>query len=460
MLLSHSAGTTVHGFPGYAVDEKRPTVVEVLNGTPPANTQPIVVDSPPNTKYNYSGGGVTIAQLAIMDQTRLSFPIFMHRNVLEPLGMTSSTYEQPLPPSRRIEAATAHKTSGDAVPGKWHIYPEMAAAGLWTTPSDLARVIIEMQNALAGHGRVLQADTARLMLTQRFPSGQNQWIGLGFFIEKHGDAMYFSHSGSNEGFRSLFIGSEDGHHGLAIMANSDNGGALLNELARTIAREYKWPGFEATTLHIERLSDAAAGHLAGRYRLPSGEVIALRRASDGFEVLDLTNGWTPLYSVGAETLARTDRNIRYAIRSDGLGVVNGDKTTVAERRPDDESPTARELLASGSIDQAIAAYRRQFAADPKSLPEPELNDQGYNLMFSNRLPEAATIMRLNTEFYPQSANAWDSLADVLLAAGDIAGAKAATDEELRRIDADPHASADLKKGLRANAEARRKQLQR
>jgi CubicO group peptidase (beta-lactamase class C family) len=149
-LLSHTAGLTVHGFPGYAADEPLPNVAQVLDGAAPANTAPVRVDLEPGTRFRYSGGGTTIAQLMLTDTERKPFPEIARETVLAPLGMTDSTYEQPLPPARARRAAAGHHADGRPVPGKFHVYPEMAAAGLWTTPTDLARFGIEVQLSLQG----------------------------------------------------------------------------------------------------------------------------------------------------------------------------------------------------------------------------------------------------------------------------------------------------------------------
>ena len=141
-LLSHTAGTTVHGFPGYGVDEKLPTLQQVLDGEKPANTAAVRVDFEPGSKFRYSGGGTTIAQLTIMDVEKRPYPDIARETVLEPLNMTNSTYSQPLPADWRKKAATGYRSDGREVEGKIHVYPEMAAAGLWTTPTDLAKFAI------------------------------------------------------------------------------------------------------------------------------------------------------------------------------------------------------------------------------------------------------------------------------------------------------------------------------
>src|SRR5215469_16449796 len=138
-LMSHTAGLTVHGFPGYNVHDPLPTLVQIFNGEKPANTAPIRVDTVPGTKERYSGGGITIEQQLMIDVTGKPFPALMRQTVLDKIGMSDSSYEQPLPPARAAMTAGGGYGDGKAVPGKWHVYPEMAAAGLWTTPTDLAK---------------------------------------------------------------------------------------------------------------------------------------------------------------------------------------------------------------------------------------------------------------------------------------------------------------------------------
>src|SRR5215467_7750395 len=187
-LLSHTGGLTVHGFPGYAPGEAIPTLPQVLDGAPPANTAAVRVDMEPGTKFRYSGGGVTIAQLAIMDIEKKPYPQIAEDTVLKPVGMTHSTYSQPLPGNVRKQAASGYRSNGKVVDGKIHIYPEMAAAGLWTTPTDLAKFAIEVQLSLAGKSnKVLSKETTARMVTPFI----EDFIGMGFFIEKHGNATYF-----------------------------------------------------------------------------------------------------------------------------------------------------------------------------------------------------------------------------------------------------------------------------
>ncbi|MCX6575476.1 MAG: serine hydrolase, partial [Candidatus Aminicenantes bacterium] len=162
-IVSHSAGLTVHGFRGYAPGEPFPTLIQILDGAAPANSAPIVVDMEPGTKWRYSGGGLTIMQLALIDVEKKPFPEILREKVLEPIGMTSSSYEQTIAPDRLKLAASGHNASGKVIEGKRFIYPEMAAAGLWTTPTDLAKFAIEVGRSVRGESnRVLSIEMARL----------------------------------------------------------------------------------------------------------------------------------------------------------------------------------------------------------------------------------------------------------------------------------------------------------
>lgn len=223
-LMSHSAGLTVHGFPGYAVNEPKPTLIQIFNGEKPANTAPIRVDFVPGTRMRYSGGGVTIEQQVVIDVTGKPFPQFMKETVLSKIGMSDSSYEQPLPPARAALTATGARMNGKSVEGRWHVYPEMAAAGLWTTPTDLAKFAIEI--ALSKQGKanhVLSQKSTEEMLTPQIKSEESDGtsVGLAFFLGDENRADEFGHNGSDEGFQALLMMFSESGKGIAIMGNSD-----------------------------------------------------------------------------------------------------------------------------------------------------------------------------------------------------------------------------------------------
>ncbi|HEY6036557.1 MAG TPA: serine hydrolase domain-containing protein, partial [Kofleriaceae bacterium] len=238
-ILGHMAGTTVHGFPGYAVGESVPTIEQILDGKPPANTPAIRVDLAPGTMWRYSGGGITISQLALTDQLKQPYPTILAQRVLQPLRMTRSTYEQPLPPSRVGEAAAGYRSDGTEVEGKRHTYPEMAAAGLWTTPSDLVRLFAEIARARKGESKLISKQIALEMTTKS--ANVPDATGLGTFLIVKGPAQLFGHNGADEGFQAYALASLDDGYGVVIMTNSDNGSQIFDPLFDAVATEYHWP---------------------------------------------------------------------------------------------------------------------------------------------------------------------------------------------------------------------------
>jgi len=273
-LLTHTAGLTVHGFPGYARSERVPTAVQVLDGK--GNTDPVRVSTKPGLMWRYSGGGYTVLQVLLGDVTNKPFDALMRERVLEPVGMALSTYASPLPQQRWEEAATGYRGNarGTPVEGSWHVYPEQAAAGLWTTPSDLARWGLAILAAYDGDStRVLSPAMARQMLT----SGMGGY-GLGPAVAPSG--VSFSHGGANEGFRCNLVVFMDGR-GAVIMTNSDRGADLAREILGTLAKAYGWPDFAPAEKTVAAVDPAAYATLAGSYRVEGRNIEAVITVEDG-----------------------------------------------------------------------------------------------------------------------------------------------------------------------------------
>jgi len=268
-ILSHTAGLTVHGFPGYARDRDIPTLVQILDGEKPANTAPIQVDITPGSLWRYSGGGYTVMQQLLIDVQGRPFPEILRERVLQPAGMVDSTYLQPLPESRFAQASNAHLRNGKLVKGGWHTYPEMAAAGLWTTPTDLCRFAMALIQAYHGRSQVpLSQDMVREMLTE-VDSG----YGLGFSITGEGETLRFSHGGSNAGFKCSLIAWPHSGEGVAIMTNGDLGSPLMTEILHSLSREYGWPGFKPAEKRILDLPAEKLAEYAGTYKMqPAGSL--------------------------------------------------------------------------------------------------------------------------------------------------------------------------------------------
>lgn len=236
-LLSHTASLDIHGFPGYDRNDSFPNLIQVLNGERPANTKKVRSVGQPGKAYRYSGGGTTITQLILKDITGKDYAQWMQQHVLTPLGMKNSSYNQP--PTDTANLATGYYNNGRPVHGKYHVYPEQAAAGLWTTPSDLARYMIDCQQTLKGEtGKVLSTPMMKTRMTPYIDKN----AALGVFIEKKGDQTWFTHNGGNEAFLCTSWGSMENGNGVVIMINGEDF-SVINELLNSVATVYNWDGF-------------------------------------------------------------------------------------------------------------------------------------------------------------------------------------------------------------------------
>ncbi len=280
-LLSHTAGLTVHGFDGYACGAPLPTLPQILDGASPANSAPIQVEKQPGTIGSYSGGGYVLLQQLLMDLTGQPFEALADELVLQPLGMSHSQYGAP-----KGRPASGHLESGKTVEGGWHVYPELCAAGLWTTPSDLARFGIAVQRSRTGQGLISQPLT-EAMLTLRWPNRRpsvdamdDTGAGLGLFITETPQGKFFGHSGSNAGYQCKLLGSFDGRFGVAVMTNGDGGAYLVPELVQGLAEGLGWPGFSHPTRQTVSLPPDRLATYAGKYEFFPGMRVVVEARAD------------------------------------------------------------------------------------------------------------------------------------------------------------------------------------
>ncbi|MEM7574507.1 MAG: serine hydrolase domain-containing protein [Bacteroidota bacterium] len=260
-LMTHTGGITVHGFPGYTKTETFPSDIEVLNGE--GNTAPIRVDTFPGAMNRYSGGGYTIMERVVEDVTGQSFSAYIQSAVLSPLGMELSTYEQPLPTAREGEIAVAVQGDGSVYEGLYHSYPEQAAAGLWTNPTDLAQFALGVQAAFAGTSSdVLEQAQAQIMLTQN-EHGHGHGPAIG---EAEGE-LTFSHGGKNAGYTCHFLAWAEQGRGMVVMSSADNAWSLIQDVERAIASYYGWPFEQATVVELIELPEEEMHKFAGIYVL-------------------------------------------------------------------------------------------------------------------------------------------------------------------------------------------------
>ena len=413
-LLSHTGSLTVHGFGGYAVGDEVPDTTQVLDGSGPANSAPVRVDKAPGDGYRYSGGGYTIAQLMMMDASGKPFEFLMDELLIKPTKMTQSTYQQPLPPSLLKHAAAGVLPDGTAVKGKRHTYPEMAAAGLWTTAGDLALFAIEMQSALKGESKLMSKAMAKTMTTP-VDSG----YGLGWGIRKAGESGYFSHGGWDEGFCTQLTAHLDSGYGVVVMINS-NHPAFLDEVVNAVGHTYGWDGYEAHD--VLPVPEKMLNEYTGRYHY-NAAIPVIVTSKQGKLFLNYPG------SEAAELIYTGDNLFLRRIRPSPINFTSNEKSTQfnfvlgdgqyqSHRRLADDEHLPGEFLETGTYEDALAAFKTALKESPdeETLSENYLN--GYAL---NSLAESPTfstkLLQINTDLYPDSANTWDSLAYAYQQAG-------------------------------------------
>jgi CubicO group peptidase (beta-lactamase class C family) len=332
-LASHSAGLTVHGFPGYPYGESLPTTVEILDGVRPTNTFGVRVDTVPGAQFRYSGGGTVVLQQLLEDATGTPFRELMRELVLEPLGMADSDYAQPLPDELHARAATAHDEQGRPIAGRWHTYPELAAAGLWTTPTDLCRFTLAVQAAYVGaDGALLSPEVAQEMLTPQIRAsdrlGGLNHVGLGVFLGAGG--VRFGHSGGNHGFKCHLLADRESGFGATVMTNGDNGMWVVQRAFAALASAYGWRGYDEPLDDWDVPGDPVLERLVGRYRLRDGFGFTVDLLGGGIQATFDGQEAMRFVPVDARSFASSMVSARLRLRGNGLVFEqNGDQIECA-----------------------------------------------------------------------------------------------------------------------------------
>ncbi len=422
-LLSHRAGVTVHGFAGYAAGEKVPTLLQVLNGEPPANSAAVRVDRRPGSGFRYAGGGYCVVQQMLTEAQQKPFPAVMEALVLKPLDMHNSTFAQPLPESKRKLAASGHLPDGTAVPGKRHVYPELAAAGLWTTAEDLAKFVVDVELSLQGKSnKVLSKATANQMLT---PFGE-AYTGLGIFLDNKKEDVYFQHGGWNAGFSSHLVGHKEKGYGVVVLANG-NQPLLVNEVIRAVAAAYRWDNYMLPVFTRLPLSAGDIEQASGRYGYEAFERINVFGRDNRLFYQLGTEPPEELFKVADNTFMRREweHKITFAVNpADNKRhlVFTVGEEPVSYKHPllEAAQKVPYEWLWEGQFEKALSAYRQlqKQQADHFAVQEGYLNKMGYQLLDQKDFQRAIDIFRINTLLYPDRSNTFDSLAEAYMRRGD------------------------------------------
>jgi hypothetical protein len=383
-----------------------------------------------------------------MDIEKKPYPQIAQETVLGPLGMTGSTYSQPLPDDVRKKAASGYRASGKVVDGKIHVYPEMSAAGLWTTPTDLARFAIEVQLSLQGKSnRVLAKESVAKMVTPFITDAP----GLGFFVEKHGQAIYFGHGGADEGFRAGLLVNRDKGYGVAVMVNSDNG-QIIDEIMRSVAKEYQWDEYLPQPLDVVSIDAAKLDDYTGRFQVNPDRVVTITKEGGRLFIEPTLSPKMELLALSETEFIRKEDGVRYTFvksesgKLDAINIRAGGGTGQASRISKDTLVPA-ELVLAGKYADAIDAYKKikRDLPDAQVVAEERMNNLGYGLLQDKKIAAAIAVFKANVEMYPQSANTYDSLAEAYMTNGDKELAIANYKKSLELNPQNANAAAMLKK---------------
>ena len=425
MLLSHSAGTSQSSYFGFTPNQLLPTIVEVLSGAKISETRPVVVNSEPNKEFRYSGGGSMIAQLALMDVSKQSFSNLTQKILFDKLGMKNSTFEQPLPMKFKKQSSWAY-SSASWFKGMPYVYPQQAAAGLYTTPTDLAKIFIDIQNSYIGKGKILSQSMTKKMLTsqQNVSDGSyKEQMGIGPFLIQRTDntdpnGVYFEFTGVNAGFLAYGMASITGGNGVIIMLNSgDDVNGLGKELRRAVAKVYNWTNFLPEEIQPINLTDIELDKAIGRYRMAADEVVYLKKEKN-YWVENINEGANIYcFPIAKDTLIFTDYNIKGFFKRNEKGEVIALQNIYQDKpmpkmKDDEFSPS--EYLRMKKYEEAKKAFGEM------KMNEYQITYLSYNLLNKKPLNMKAvkTILDLAVEQHPNSSIVYSRLGDYYLKIND------------------------------------------
>ncbi len=429
-LLNHSAGIHPRGTGSYSVDEKKPTLVEILNGTSPAKNDPVTVNKEPGESVRFAYASYVPIQQLMLDIEGETFPEIMDKLVLQPLEMNNSTFNQSLTTAQLAKVATGYLQDGSMVKGRRNIYPSMASYGLWATAEDYAKFITNVQQTLKGQNtKGLSKDLATLMGTPYgvSNSGWSFTLGLGFQLLNKNDEIYLRHHGWNRGFYAEIVAHRDNGYGVVVFTNTTFP-EFNAEVIRSVALAYDWDTYVPVHKKIE-IESSLVDEITGRY-LDNGRIVEVFQKDNQLfykNILDVQA--EELVRVSDSSFVRRNSsrlmqfkpnsenetlNLLYLNRNDGAIT-----STFVKMDTDKKEPV--EFLLEGDFDKALNAYRvlKEHDSTYLTVTEDYLNDLGYNFFHADRMKLSLDVFKVNMMLYPDSFKVYDSYAEACMKAGKI-----------------------------------------
>jgi CubicO group peptidase (beta-lactamase class C family) len=438
MLLSHRAGLNVPGFPGFEQGETLPTILEQFDGLGASNTQPLRIVMEPGTKFRYSGGGYLLAQQLMMDVTGKSFDEIIRTEILEPLGMKHSYYNHPPSAEQLKFAAAGHDENGDVIAGKFRIHTDLAASGLWTTPSDYALFIIALQNSIKGKpNSLLTAASAKAMIT-----AENGPMGIGVFASPRKNVNYMVHPGNNWGFYSIYFAHPQNGYGVVVFANHDNGSALVNEIVRAVAHEHRWQDFLPMFVNRTQPSIQDLDSCIGRYKISTDDVLSIRRSAHHLIGSTTFSNEFELFPVGKMRFVHPEEAITYNFENQEVSITNdysfegfGEETNKAVRMNEREL-TPSELLDADKTEEALALLETIVTQDSAAIDSSVLVSRAQALIHRGKPKAAFELMTWTSQKFPGIASVYDAMAEAASALNDNDHAIEASQKVLEALKTD------------------------
>ena len=317
-LFAHTAGITPGGYEGYEQGQPIPTDQQTVQAETPGNGRKVEVLDAPGTSLRYSGGGYTVAEIALQDRLQQPFERIMREWLIRPAGMKQADFTQPLPASSHAHTAVGHLADGSAVPGGWHNHPEQAAAGLWATASDMALLLIEVRKGWLGQSKVFTQASIRELLAKPFDGH-----AYGFRLIGEGEQLFITHYGGTVGYRAGMTLNLHTGDGAVYLSNSDNGADLGIEFLGAVSNTYHWPMFRQEQVKRSTQPADVLKSLIGRYRFPGGSIVVVAYEQDALTLV-FPNGdryaMTPIVGAPREFI-HPDTAVRASFDGDGADAV-------------------------------------------------------------------------------------------------------------------------------------------
>lgn len=423
-LLSHTAGTTQHGFADFYLGEKVPTILESVQGKLPRYDKEIEVVFKPGTSWKYSGGGYTIAMMALEDHLGQSLADLAQEYIFGPLNLKNTTMKQPNEEGFLTNVAKAHNNKGIVIKTGIPITPQVSASGMWSNPTDMSVLMIEIQKALEGKSKIFSKKVAQRVtdvITRKVRGGWS--LGFERFLP-FGNLDWFSHGGANTGTGGYIYGTMKEGKGMVFFGNGPNSARepVLNELMNNIIKTHNWKKpFDRSK--IKKLPATLEEQIVGRYEHVSWGLNEIKK-KDGKLYFILSKDYELLY-LGNNTFALDEfqYKMKFTMKENGQHEIeqvwdDSDEKIFMQRKILGKLPF--EFVLENNYEEALAAYKKLKRKNPNSqlVTENGNNNYGYKLLGEENYDAAIIIFKINTVLYPESANTYDSLGEAYLLSGD------------------------------------------